>query len=142
MLSKGHPINKMDFETFFKKMQQQNPFTEIQDYFNYQIQSLVLKTVKENRDFITKQLDCIYEQLQDKIDFMKKEFQLLIIQKFQQQNAQISQQNLKRQYRNNLGYEAQSQILKAKASQEKIEIVLITKLHKQKTQKWHRYHAQ
>ncbi|KAL4465202.1 hypothetical protein ABPG74_001916, partial [Tetrahymena malaccensis] len=115
--TKGYPISKIEFDTFILKIQKQNPFTEIQDYFNDQIQQLSLKTrtAKEKSDVTIKQLDCIYEQLKDSIDVMKKEYELLICQKLL---VKINQQN---PYIQNLDYSlygAQSQILKAETSQE------------------------
>ncbi|KAL4478539.1 hypothetical protein ABPG74_006774, partial [Tetrahymena malaccensis] len=102
-------------------MQQQNPFTEIQDYFNDQIQSFVLKTrtTREKRDVTTKQLDRIYEQLKYSIDVLKKEYELLICQKL------IEKINLQNPQIQNLDYVAQSSILKEENVQEKREITSI-----------------
>ncbi|KAL4478520.1 hypothetical protein ABPG74_006755 [Tetrahymena malaccensis] len=118
-LSQGHHISEIENQNFIQKMQQQNPFTQLQDYFNDQIQSFVLKarTTREKRDAITKQLDCIQEQLKDSIDIMKEEYELLIceilIPKKNHQNPDQSH------------YETQSQLQKAETSQEKREITSV-----------------
>ncbi|KAL4450428.1 hypothetical protein ABPG74_019326 [Tetrahymena malaccensis] len=127
-LSKGYPFSKIDFDTFFSKMQQQNPFTDIQDYFNDQLQLLVLKTrtAKINKDITTKFLDCLYEQLSDSIYIMKKEFEQLVIQKCQKLIAKINQQNPQIQNRDHSDYRAQFQVLKFETSLENNDITSIS----------------
>ncbi|KAL4478521.1 hypothetical protein ABPG74_006756, partial [Tetrahymena malaccensis] len=104
-------------------MQQQNPFTQLQDYFNDQIQSFVLKAraTREKRDVTTKQLDCIQDQLKDSIDIMKKEYELIICEK---QIAKINHQILDYQH-----YGAQSQLQQAETSQEKREITSVQPIY-------------
>ncbi|KAL4478570.1 hypothetical protein ABPG74_006805 [Tetrahymena malaccensis] len=124
--SKGYHISKIQFQAFILKMQQ-NPFTEIQDYLNDQIQSFVLKirTNTEKRDVATKQLDCIQEiqeQLKYSIDFINKEHELLIYQKF---FAMINHLYPQIQNLDHSHYGAQSQVLKAETSQGKIQITYI-----------------
>ncbi|KAL4478524.1 hypothetical protein ABPG74_006759 [Tetrahymena malaccensis] len=122
-LSEGYHISKIEIQTFIQKMQQQNPFTQLQDYFDDQIQSFVLKarTTREKRGVTTKQVDCIQEQLKDSIDIMKKEYELLICEKL---IAKINHQNLDCSH-----YGAQSQLLKAEASQGKREITSVQPIY-------------
>ncbi|KAL4478523.1 hypothetical protein ABPG74_006758, partial [Tetrahymena malaccensis] len=119
--SKGNHISYFEFQIFAQQMQQPNPFTQLQDYFNDQIKSFALntRTIGEERDVTIKQLDCIQEQLKDRIEVMKKEHGFLKCQKlFVKINHQNPSQIQNLDY---FGYEAESQLLKAEASQEKRE---------------------
>ncbi|KAL4478525.1 hypothetical protein ABPG74_006760 [Tetrahymena malaccensis] len=119
--SKGQNISYFEFQTFILKMQQTNPFTQLQDYFNDQMKSFILKrTIREECDVAIKQIDCIYEYLKDSINIMKKYHELLICQKL---FAKINHQNPSQiQNLDHFDYGAQSQLLKAEVSQEKREI--------------------
>ncbi|KAL4484767.1 hypothetical protein ABPG74_019944, partial [Tetrahymena malaccensis] len=112
-LSQGYHISEISYQTFIQKMQQQNPFTQLQDYFNDQIQLQILnaRSAKINKDIASKQLDCMYNQLKDSIEMMKEDYELLIYQKLIVKINQQSPQNSE--------YGTQSFLLKAETSQEK-----------------------